>query len=88
MTTPVERRRVGVALAVSIPEAAGALSISRDSFERHVMPHLRLVRVGRRLLVPMRELDRWIEREMAIPLLAELSARRTSKAFSETNGAG
>ena len=75
-------------LAVSIEEAASALSISRDSFERHVMPHLRLLRVGRRLLVPMCELDRWIEREMAIPLVAELSLPSTRRSFLGANGAG
>ena len=68
-----DRRRI----ALSVEEAAEALGVSRDSFERHVMAELRVVRIGRRLLVPTRELERWIERQMAIPLVAELSARRT-----------
>lgn len=66
-------------LALSVEEAAEALGVSRDSFERHVMAELRLVRIGRRLLVPTRELERWIEREMASPLVAELSGRRTGQ---------
>jgi excisionase family DNA binding protein len=65
------------ALALSIEDAADLLSISRDSFERHVMSELRLVRVGRRLLVPVRELDQWLEQHSAIPLVAELSTRRS-----------
>jgi excisionase family DNA binding protein len=68
-------------LALSIEDAARVLSVSRDSFERHVMKELRLVRVGRRLLVPVRELDRWLEHRSAIPLVAELSngSRRQSR---------
>jgi excisionase family DNA binding protein len=65
-------------LALSIADAARVLSVSRDTFERHVMPELRLVRVGRRLLVPMRELDDWLERNSAIPLVAELPASRST----------
>ena len=51
-------------------EAADARGVSRDSFERHVMAELSLLRVGRRLLIPAKELERWIDREMAIPLVA------------------
>jgi hypothetical protein len=51
------------------------------------MAKLRLVRIGRRLLVPTRELERWIEREMAIPLVAELSHPRTEQPFFEERGA-
>lgn len=64
-------------LALSIQDAARVLSVSRDTFERHVMSELRLVRIGRRLLVPVRELDNWLDRRAAIPLVAELSTRRS-----------
>jgi excisionase family DNA binding protein len=74
-------------LVLSIDQAADALAISRDSFERHVMADLRLVRIGRRLLVPVHELERWIEHEMAIPLVAELSTRATKHAFAGGRGA-
>lgn len=66
-------------LALSVDEAADAIGVSRDTFERHVLASLRLVRVGRRLLVPIVELERWVEREMSIPLIAELSTGRRSK---------
>jgi excisionase family DNA binding protein len=49
-------------LALSVEEAAEALSISRDTFDREVRDELRLVRVGRRLLVPVSELERYLER--------------------------
>ncbi|MGH2964235.1 MAG: hypothetical protein ACRDMH_02475 [Solirubrobacterales bacterium] len=52
-------------LALTRSEAAASLGVSLDSFERHIQPELRLVRRGRLRLVPVRELDRWLEREAA-----------------------
>jgi excisionase family DNA binding protein len=49
-------------------EAADALGLSRDSFDRYVRDELRLVRRGRLVLVPVRELERWIERNAALTL--------------------
>lgn len=74
-------RRSSPQLALSVEEAAASLSLSRDSFERYVMPELRLVRVGRRLLVPRRELERWVEQNAAIALVAELSPLRSAARF-------
>jgi excisionase family DNA binding protein len=42
-------------------EAARALNISLDHFERYVQPHLALVRCGRLRLVPIGELRKWVE---------------------------
>jgi hypothetical protein len=47
-------------LALTREEAAAALGMSLDSFERHVQPTLRLVRRGRMRLVPIDELRRWL----------------------------
>ncbi|MEA2361671.1 MAG: hypothetical protein QOD71_816 [Thermoleophilaceae bacterium] len=38
-----------------------ALGMSLDSFERHVQPHVRLVRRGKLRLVPVTELQRWLD---------------------------
>jgi hypothetical protein len=46
-------------VALDRTEAAAALGISLDSFERHVQPDLRLIRRGRLRLVPVAELERW-----------------------------
>jgi excisionase family DNA binding protein len=54
-TAPIPR------LALTREEAAAALGMSLDSFERHVQPTMRLVRLGRMRLVPIRELERWLE---------------------------
>lgn len=52
-------------LAYSPTEAAASLGVSRDYFDEHVKPRLRVVREGRRILVPVRELDRWLDEHAA-----------------------
>jgi excisionase family DNA binding protein len=52
-------------LALSPDEAAAALSVSRDFLDEHVIPELRIVRRGRRRMIPVRELEAWLEREAA-----------------------
>jgi hypothetical protein len=47
--------------ALTREEAAASIGMSLDSFERHVQPHLRLIRLGRMRLVPVRELERWAD---------------------------
>lgn len=59
-------------LLVSKAEAAELLSISIDSFERLVMPEVRIVRIGRRVLFAVGDLERYVERRAAAPLAAEL----------------
>jgi excisionase family DNA binding protein len=49
-------------LAYSKAEAAAALGVSIDFFEDHVMAQLRIVRLGRRRLIPVAELSRWLDR--------------------------
>jgi hypothetical protein len=41
------------------------LNISRDHFERHVAPELRVVRSGRRKLYLVREIEQWAEQNAA-----------------------
>jgi excisionase family DNA binding protein len=53
-------------LALSPDEAAAALGVSRDFFDAHVGPGLRIVRLGRRRLVPVSELVAFLEREAAL----------------------
>jgi len=44
-------------------EAADLLSLSKDSFRRHVLPSIRVVKAGRLTLVPRSELERWLDEE-------------------------
>jgi excisionase family DNA binding protein len=48
-------------LTLTISEAAARLGVSTDVFERRVLPHVRVVPLGRRYLVLERDLARWIE---------------------------
>jgi hypothetical protein len=52
-------------LALSPDEAARAIGTSRDFFDAHVRPELRLVRRGRKVLIPIRELELWLDRSAA-----------------------
>jgi excisionase family DNA binding protein len=63
-----EEKRNVPRLALSIGEAAEALSVSRDFFDEHVRHELRLIRRGRKVLVPVRELERWLEQNAALTL--------------------
>lgn len=52
-------------LTLSRVEAAEALGVSVDYFDAHVLPELRVVRKGRRILVGVHELRAWIDRSAA-----------------------
>lgn len=49
-------------LALTPNEAAAAVGIGRTTFYEQVMPELRVIRLGRKRLIPMRELEAWAER--------------------------
>jgi len=53
-------------VAVTFDEAAASLGISRRHFDRHVAPHLRVVRSGSVRLVPVDELAKWADRTATI----------------------
>jgi hypothetical protein len=62
---PPRRRRpaqatIAPSLALAPDEAAAALSVSRDFFDAHILPELRIVRRGRRRIIPVAELERWL----------------------------
>jgi excisionase family DNA binding protein len=48
-------------LALGPDDAAKAIGVSRDFFDEHVAPELRVVRRGRRRLIPLKELERWLD---------------------------
>ena len=52
-------------LGLGVESAAAAIEMSRSTFERHVLPQLRVVRVGRRIIIPVPELQKWLDRNAA-----------------------
>jgi hypothetical protein len=54
-TAPVPR------LALTREEAAAAIGMGLDSFERHVQPSIRMCRLGRLRLVAIAELEGWLD---------------------------
>ena len=46
-------------IALSVEEACQSLGVSWDSWRQHIEPDVRLIRLGRRKLVPVAELERW-----------------------------
>jgi hypothetical protein len=56
-TAPPPRR-----VALSLDEAAASIGVSRDHLERHILRELRVVYVGRRILAPVSEIERWVDR--------------------------
>jgi hypothetical protein len=59
-------------ILVSKALAARLLAISIDSFERAVMPDIRTVRIGRRVLFAVADLGAWVEAHAAVPLVSEM----------------
>jgi hypothetical protein len=59
-TAPVPR------VALTREEAASAIGTSLVHFERHVQPHLRIIRSGNARLVPVRELEAWADRNATL----------------------
>lgn len=52
-------------IAYTFDEAAASIGVSPDSFRRHVLPTIRTVRQGRLRLVPVRDLERWVDEHAA-----------------------
>jgi hypothetical protein len=50
-----------IAVAVDRETAAAMLGMSLTSFEGQVQPEIKLIRRGRLRLVPVKELERWVE---------------------------
>ncbi|HME03500.1 MAG TPA: helix-turn-helix domain-containing protein [Solirubrobacteraceae bacterium] len=56
------QKRGAPALALSVEQACEALGVSWDTWRAHIEPDVRLVRLGRRKLIPVSELQAWLDR--------------------------
>lgn len=59
-------------IALTPPEAAAAIGVGPDFFEANVAPELRLIRRGRKRLVPVAELERWVAESAARPIAEQV----------------
>jgi hypothetical protein len=59
-TAPVPR------ITLTREEAAASLGLSLSSFERHVQPDLKLIRLGSARLIPVAELAAWAARRASL----------------------
>jgi excisionase family DNA binding protein len=55
-------------VALTIEEACESLGCSWDWWREHVAPEIRMVRRGRKRLVPLAELVAWVDRNAATAL--------------------
>ena len=60
--TPTAQKRSAPALALSVEQACEALGVSWDTWRAHIEPDVRLVGLGRRKLIPVNELQAWLDR--------------------------
>lgn len=56
-----KRRLSPPRLGLTVSEAAQAVGMSESSFKRHVQPELRIVRRGSLRIIPLSEIERWLE---------------------------
>jgi hypothetical protein len=62
-------------VALTPAEAAAALGVGPDFFNAEIRPDLQLIRRGRRVLVPVAELERWVTENVERPVAEEVSSR-------------
>ena len=55
-------------ISLTPTEAAAAIGVSRSFFYEHVLPELRVIRIGRKRLVPVAELASWTHRSACLTL--------------------
>jgi excisionase family DNA binding protein len=60
--TLAAQKRSAPALALSVEQACEALGVSWDTWRAHIEPDVPLVRLGRRKLIPVSELQAWLDR--------------------------
>lgn len=59
--TPPKVKPTPPAIALTVADACAALSVSAEFFRAHIESELRIVRIGKRKLVSVTELQRWMD---------------------------
>jgi hypothetical protein len=61
-------------VALTPAEAAASLGVGPDFFDANIAPELRLIRRGRKRLVPVAELKRWAAENAERPVAEEVGS--------------
>jgi hypothetical protein len=62
-------------LGLTVEEAAKAVGMSESSFKRHVQPELRIVRRGSLRIIPVREIEKWLEGNATLAAATRTASR-------------
>lgn len=62
-------------LGLTVEEAAKAVGMSESSFKRHVQPELRIVRRGSLRIIPVPEIERWLEGNATLAATTRAASR-------------
>ncbi len=82
LTTSIPR------IALTPPEAAAAIGVGPDFFDENVAPELRLIRRGRKRLVPVTELERWVTESAGTPIAEQIGVHSPGVALLSSSGRG
>jgi hypothetical protein len=58
---PAGPKRTIPSLALNVGETCEALGVSHETWVRYIAPDVKIVRVGRRKLIAVSELQRWLD---------------------------
>lgn len=61
-------------VALTPPEAAAALGVGSTFFDAEIAPELRVIRRGRKRLIPLVELERWTAENAERPVAEEVGS--------------
>ena len=62
-------------LSLTVEEAAEAVGMSESSFKRHVQPELRIVRRGSLRIIPIPEIEKWLESNATMAATTRAASR-------------
>jgi hypothetical protein len=63
-------------IALTPAEAAASIGVGPDFFDQHVAPEIRLIKRGRKRLIPVVELERWVIKSARAPMLDDVRSSR------------
>ncbi len=75
LESPDNRRPSPPRLGLTVEEAAEAVGMSESSFKRHVQPELRVVRRGSLRIIPVPEIERWLEGNATLAATTRTASR-------------